>query len=47
MLSFCNATQMTSPEAYTTFSPNVFDDGQVKGLFTVEGVAGVGASVPG
>ena len=30
MLSFCNARQMTSPEAYVQFSPEVFkDDGEV------------------
>lgn len=30
VLSFCNARQMTSPEAYIQFSPDVFrDDGEV------------------
>ena len=30
MLSFCNARQMTSPEAYIHFSHDVFaDDGEV------------------
>ena len=30
MLSFCNARQMTAPEAYIHFSPEVFpDDGEV------------------
>ncbi len=30
VLSFCNARQMTSPEAYITYSPEVFkDDGEV------------------
>ena len=30
VLSFCNARQMTAPEAYIQFSPDVFtDDGQV------------------
>ena len=30
MLSFCNARQMTSPEAYVTYSPERFrDDGEV------------------
>ncbi len=30
MLSFCNARQMTSPEAYIQYSPEVFlDDGEV------------------
>jgi len=30
VLSFCNARQMTSPEAYVQFSPEVFkDDGEV------------------
>jgi chromate reductase len=30
VLSFCNARQMTSPEAYIRFSPEVFlDDGEV------------------
>src|SRR3954454_13545711 len=31
VLSFCNARQMTSPEAYIHFSPDVFsDDGEVR-----------------
>ena len=31
VLSFCNARQMTSPEAYIHYSPDVFtDDGEVK-----------------
>ena len=30
VLSFCNARQMTSPEAYIQYSPEVFlDDGEV------------------
>jgi len=30
VLSFCNARQMTAPEAYIQFSPDVFsDDGEV------------------
>ena len=30
VLSFCNARQMTSPEAYITYSPEVFlEDGEV------------------
>ena len=31
VLSFCNARQMTSPEAYVHYTPEVFaDDGEVK-----------------
>ena len=30
MLSFCNARQMTAPEAYIQYSPDVFlEDGEV------------------
>jgi chromate reductase, NAD(P)H dehydrogenase (quinone) len=30
VLSFCNARQMTAPEAYITFSPDVFqEDGSI------------------
>jgi chromate reductase len=37
VLSFCNARQMTSPEAYIHFSPDVFqDDGQVTNAATEE-----------
>jgi chromate reductase len=27
VLSFCNARQMTAPEAYITFSPDIFPGG--------------------
>jgi chromate reductase len=31
VLSFCNARQMTAPEAYIHYSPDMFgDDGEVK-----------------
>ena len=37
VLSFCNARQMTSPEAYITFSPEVFlPDGEVTNDSTAE-----------
>ncbi len=37
VLSFCNARQMTSPEAYIHYSPEVFsDDGQVNNPSTEE-----------
>ena len=37
VLSFCNARQMTSPEAYIQFSPEVFtDDGEVTDESTKE-----------
>jgi chromate reductase len=37
VLSFCNARQMTSPEAYIQFSPEVFrDDGEVTDASTAE-----------
>jgi chromate reductase, NAD(P)H dehydrogenase (quinone) len=37
VLSFCNARQMTAPEAYITFSPEVFrDDGEVTNKSTAE-----------
>ena len=37
VLSFCNARQMTSPEAYIHYSPEVFaDDGEVTNDSTQE-----------
>ena len=37
VLSFCNARQMTSPEAYIQYSPDVFqDDGEVTNDSTAE-----------
>jgi chromate reductase len=40
VLSFCNARQMTSPEAYITYSPEVFaDDGNVTDESTAEFLA--------
>jgi chromate reductase len=37
VLSFCNARQMTSPEAYIRFDPEVFtDDGEVTDESTAE-----------
>jgi chromate reductase len=37
VLSFCNARQMTSPEAYITYSPEVFtEDGEVSNPATAE-----------
>jgi chromate reductase len=37
VLSFCNARQMTTPEAYIQYSPEVFtDDGEVKNESTRE-----------
>jgi chromate reductase len=37
VLSFCNARQMTSPEAYIQYSPEVFrDDGEVTNEATRE-----------
>jgi chromate reductase len=37
VLSFCNARQMTAPEAYITYSPEVFlDDGEVTNESTRE-----------
>ena len=41
MLSFCNARQMTSPEAYIQFTPAVFSpDGEVHSDETVAFLAG-------
>lgn len=41
VLSFCNARQMTAPEAYTQFSPEVFgDDGTVHSSSTEEFLRG-------
>jgi chromate reductase len=34
VLSFCNARQMTSPEAYIQFSHDVFADGEVSDVST-------------
>ena len=40
VLSFCNARQMTAPEAYITFSPEVFaDDGEVTNEATASSCA--------
>lgn len=37
VLSFCNARQMTAPEAYITFSPEIFQpDGEVNNAETAE-----------
>ena len=41
VLSFCNARQMTAPEAYIQFSPEVFtDDGEVTDESTKEFLRG-------
>lgn len=41
VLSFCNARQMTAPEAYITFKPGVFtDDGEVTDPSTATFLAG-------
>ncbi len=41
VLSFCNARQMTSPEAYIQYSPDVFqDDGEVTDDETAEFLSG-------
>ncbi|AEG42998.1 NADPH-dependent FMN reductase [Isoptericola variabilis] len=41
VLSYCNARQMTAPEAYIQFSPEVFaDDGEVKDASTADFLRG-------
>ena len=41
VLSFCNARQMTAPEAYITFSPRlVTDDGEVTDESTADFLSG-------
>ena len=47
VLSFCNARQMTSPEAYIQYSPEVFlDDGEVTNDSTREFLTRVHGRVP-
>ena len=41
MLSFCNARQMTAPEAYIQYSPETFgDDGEIRNAGTEEFLTG-------